>query len=300
MIRYYKGDPNAYILAFRGGEVARRGAGIAFWYLPMQTTVARVPTVAMDAPFLIRETTRDYQEVAVQGNLTYRIAEPELAASRLDFTVTGPGGAYRSEDPGRLVDRIIHATQARLRGVVRTWTLEETLDRAQQLARETAERLEAEPALARIGVQVEGVYVIGVQPEPEVQRALEAKYREEVNQRADRAIFERRSAALEQERALKQHEMDTSIQVEEARRELVTRQARNDLTLAEAEAEADRLKLTPYAEVPVQALVALALKEWAANPAGIGQLNITPDMLSQLAGWMSAGDGKLAVKAGSR
>lgn len=287
MFRYYKGDPNAFILAFRKGRVVRRGAGISFWFLPMHTTVARVPTVATDAPFLIRETTRDYQEISVQGTLTYRIADPELTATRLDYTVIGASNVYRSEDPTRLVERIVNAAQARLRGVVRTWTLEETLDRAQELANATAERLRAEPSLGHLGVEVEGVYVIGVQAEPEVQRALEARYREAVNQRADLAIFERRAAALDQERALKKHEMDTDIQVENARQELVTRQARNDLTLAEAEAQADRLKLTPYAEVPVQALVALALKEWAANPAGIGQLNITPDMLTQVAGWMS-------------
>ncbi len=294
MFRYYKGDPNAYILAFRQGRMVRRGAGITFWYMPMHTTVARVSTVAMDAPFLIRETTRDYQEISVQGNLTYRIADPELAAARLDFTVQA-GGNYRSDDPTRLVERITNAAQARMRGVVRTWTLEETLDRAQELATTTAERLAAEASLAKLGVEVEGLHVIGVQAEPEVQRALEAPYREAVNRRADDAIFERRAAALDQERALKQHEMDTSIQVEDARRELVTRQAQNDLTLAEAEAQADRLKLEPYAEVPVQALVALALKEWAANPAGIGQLNITPDMLTQFAGWMGSGQGAVGA-----
>lgn len=198
MIRYYKGDPNAHIIAFRGGRPVRQGAGITFYYMPMRTSIARVPTVACEAPFVIRETTNDYQEVTIQGTLTYRISDPLRAASLLDFTVDPNKGTYRSEDPAKLVERIVNATQARARGVIRTWSLEETLDRAQVLAESVAEKLRTEPALADLGVVVDGVYIIGISPKPEVQKALEAKYRETVNRRADQAIFERRAGALEQ------------------------------------------------------------------------------------------------------
>lgn len=288
MIRYYKGDPNAHIIAYRGGRAVREGAGIAFFYLPMYTTIARVPTVACEAPVVVRETTRDYQEVTIQGTLSYRITDPVRAASRLDFTVDAVTGAYRSEDPAKLVERIVNPTQARARGVVRTWTLEETLDRAQVLAETVTEKLVGEAALADLGVVVDGVYIVGIRAQPEVQKALEAKYRETVNRRADEAIFERRAAALEQERQLKQKEMATSIEVENRRRELVARQAENTIAVAKAEAEAQKMKLAPMAELPTPVLAALALKEWAANPTGIGQLNITPDMLTQLAGWIGA------------
>ena len=288
MIRYYKGDPNAHIIAFRGGRAVQQGAGITLYYMPMHTTIARVPTVGREAPFVIRETTNDYQEVTIQGTLTYRIADPLRAASLLDFTVDPNKGTYRTDDPTKLVERIVNATQARARGVVRTWTLEETLDRAQVLAESVAEKLRTEPALTDLGVVVDGVYIIGISPKPDVQKALEAKYRETVNRRADQAIFERRSAALEQERQLKQKEMSTSIEVENHRKELVTKQADNTLTVAKAEAEAQKMKLGPLAELPPTVLAALALKEWAANPTAIGQLNITPDMLTQLAGALSA------------
>lgn len=287
MLRYYKGDPNAHIVAYRGGKAIREGAGIAFFYMPMYTTVARVPTVGREAPFVIRETTNDYQEVAIQGTLTYRITDPVRAATRLDFTVDPVTGAYRTEDPAKLVERIVNATQARTRGVVRTWTLEETLDRAQALAEAVADKLRSEQALTDLGVVVDGLYINGIKAHPEVQKALEAKYRETVNRRADQAIFERRSAALEQERQLKQKEMDTSIEVENRRKDLVTKQVENNLKVAKAEAEAQEMKLAPLVKLPTQALMALALKDWAGNPTAIGQLNITPDMLTQLAGWMA-------------
>lgn len=48
------------------------------------------------------------------------------------------------------------------------------------------------------------------------------------------------------------------------------------------------MKLAPLTKLPTQVLMALAFKEWAANPAAIGQLNITPDMLTQVAGWLGA------------
>lgn len=294
MIRYYKGDPNAHIIVFRDGRAVREGAGIAFFYLPMVTSIARVPTVACEAPFVIGETTRDYQEVSIQGTLTYRIADPARAAARLDFTVGPATGAYRTADPDKVVERIVNATQARARGVLRTWTLEETLDRAQVLAQAVTRELAGEAALTDLGVVVDGVYIVGIRAQPAVQKALEAKYREAVNRRSDEAIFDRRAAALEQERQLKQTELATEIEVENRRRELVARQAENTIEVARAEAEAQKMKLAPMAELPTAVLAALALKEWAANPSGIGQLNITPDMLTQLAGWVGAGRGQAA------
>lgn len=289
MFRYYKGDPNAHIIAFRGGKAVRQGPGLSLFYMPMYTTVARIPTVAREAPFVIRETTNDYQEVAIQGTLTYRIIDPARAAQRLDFTVVPETGAYRTEDPAKLLERIVNAAQARTRGVVRTWTLEETLDRAQVLAETVTEKLRGEQALVDLGVVVDGVYVNGIKAQPEVQKALEAKYRETVNRRADQAIFERRAAALEQERQLKQKELNTNIEVENQRKALVAKQVENNLALARGEAEAQEMKLAPLAKLPTQVLVAMAVRQWAENPTAIGQLNITPDMLTQMAGWLGGG-----------
>jgi hypothetical protein len=64
-------------------------------------------------------------------------------------------------------------------------------------------------------------------------------------------------------------------------------QARNSLTLAEAEAKAEELKLEPYGELPPQALVGLALKEWAANAGRIDNLSITPDLLSKVVSFVA-------------
>lgn len=87
MIRYNKGDPHAHITAYRDSQALKTGPDIAFFYLPMCITVARVPTVAREAPFVIKETAKDYQKVEVQGMLIHRIADSAKAARCLDVTV---------------------------------------------------------------------------------------------------------------------------------------------------------------------------------------------------------------------
>ena len=79
--------------------------------------------------------------------------------------------------------------------------------------------------------------------------------------------------------------MSTDVELENRRKDLVDMQARNSLALAEAKAE--ELKLSPYGELPPQALVGLALKEWAANAGTIDSLSITPDLLSKVVAYVS-------------
>ena len=42
-IKYFKGEPNSHIIAYRNGKIIRHGAGITLWYTPYNTTLAAVP-----------------------------------------------------------------------------------------------------------------------------------------------------------------------------------------------------------------------------------------------------------------
>ena len=42
-VRYYKGTPNAYVIAYRGGRVVHEGAGLSFFYTPFNTALVVVP-----------------------------------------------------------------------------------------------------------------------------------------------------------------------------------------------------------------------------------------------------------------
>lgn len=289
MLKYYKGSPNTYTIAFRNGEIARHGSGINFWYWSYNTSIAEIPAVSQDANFIFKEMTSNFQEVTMQGALTYRVSDPLKIAKLLNFTLKS--GKTPLEQAEALVTRVINAVQSHTRDHVTRLTLEQALEQARSVAREVLETVRKEPNLGALGVEIESLYFTEVAATPEMRKSLEADYREALRGRADHAIYARRAAAVTEEREIHESEMSAEIELENRRRELVGRQAENNLTLAEAEAKADEMKLNPYASMPPQALVGLALKEWAAQSGTIGNLNISPDLIGKVVSWIDRQDG---------
>ena len=87
LINYYKGEPNTYVFCYRNGELVAHGAGINFHYLSLTTSLAAIPLASQESPFICSETTANFQEVSIQGSLSYRLTEPLKLAKRLDFTI---------------------------------------------------------------------------------------------------------------------------------------------------------------------------------------------------------------------
>ena len=295
LINYYKGEPNGYVLSHRNGKLKKHGTGINFFYLPRTTSIAVIPVSSQDSPFIFNETTADYQEVSVQGMLTYRVTEPVELAKRLDFTIAPKTHAYTSEDPDHLVGRVVNSVQAHIRNEINGLGLEEALTRVKDVEDKVKTNVRNSPELAELHVVLEGLHFAAIRPTPEMQKALEADFRESLHRRADQAIYARRKSAVDEERKIRESEMNTDVELENRRKDLVDMQARNSLALAEAEAKAEELKLEPYGELPPQALVGLALKEWAANAGRIDNLSITPDLLSKLVSFVSHSNGERAA-----
>ena len=289
-INYFKGEPNQYIIRYKNGRITAHGEGLDFWYMPFNTSIAMVSSGSQDALFIFNEATANFQEVAIQGQLTYRFESPLDAAKYLDFSIDARSGRYKSKDVDKLNQRVINAVQLHTRKEMNALTLEKALTTAKELSSQVLNAIRDEDSLKRLGVVVESLYFTAVTPTPEMQKALEAEYREGLQRNADKAIYDRRASSVEEERKIKQREMDTEIELEERRKELVNMQAENSLKLAEAEAKADEMKLNPYSNLAPQALVGLALKEFAGNVGRIGNLNITPDMLGQIINWVGGSD----------
>lgn len=282
MFNYYKGEPNTYTICFKDGKVRKHGAGINFWYSPLTTTISAIPVASQESHFVFTETTADFQEVAIQGSLTCRLDAPLDVASRLDYTVDPAKKRYKSEDPGKLVQRVINVVQGHTRALISQLSLEKALTSVGSVAKEVLAHVSAAQDLSSLGVVIEGLHFVSIKATPEMQKALEADFRESLSKRADQAIYDRRKAAVEEERKIRESEMNTDVELENRKKALVDTQARNELKLAEAQAKAEELKLSPYGELPPQALVGLALKEWAANSGSIDNLTITPDLLSKV------------------
>ena len=290
-IQYYKGDPNHQILIQRNGKIRRSGLGLSFWYTPHNTSILAVPATSLAVGFSINEHTVDHQELHVHGSVSFRVNDAEQTATRLPFEIDPETGRPTTEGRQLLESRIITTVQSHFRPLIQAMDFEAALRAGNEWVNELEARLKSDPELDSLGVVVEGMHLQELAPAPELRNALEAEYREALNQRADDAIYSRRFSAQQQEARLAKEKLEAEIEREQERESLVERQTANQLKLANTEAESSRLKLSPYAELSGQALLGLALKEFAEQPQHIGQINLTPDLLSQVASWMSQRNG---------
>ena len=312
MLAYSKNSPTTYVLHYRNGRVRREGPGLAFWYLQPASTIVAIPLASRDVPFAFSEVTADFQPVTLQGQLTYRVSDPRRLAGLLDFSVRA-SGQYISDDPDKVPDRLVQTAQIFARAVVQRLTLRGALVSSDTIVAEVVSALrEAEP-VRLLGVEILALSILAIRPTPEMARALEAEAREALQRHADEAIYARRNASVEQERRIKESELETEvavqqkqrqiretqlaadISVEERRSVLVERRAENERRDADARAYALRATLEPVRDVDWRTLmavsgssadpklmIALAFRELAENAGKIGEINVTPDLLKSL------------------
>jgi len=116
-LRFIKTEPTQYVIQYQNGTAVREGAGLAFWHFAPSSSLVLVPTASVNDPFIFPLVTSDFQEVTVQGQITYRIAEPRRTAALLNFTLDRKG-RYVSEDPQKLSTRVIDRVQVAMRAEV--------------------------------------------------------------------------------------------------------------------------------------------------------------------------------------
>lgn len=312
MIRFAKMDPTVYVMHYRGGTVVREGAGLSFLYFAPTSTIVAIPLNTTDLPFAFQEVTADFQTVTLQGQLSYRVREPRKLAALLNYAVDQKG-EYLTDDPTKLAERLLMAAQSTMRAMIQGAPLRVVLADADGLTTRALGGLKASALAAEHGLEMLGFSLVAVRPTPETAKALEAQAREALLREADQAIYARRTAAVEQERKVKESELETERAVEERRRQvreskmgadiaieeqraaLVDQRVANDRKDSDSRAYALESSLAPLKGVDWRMLLALgggdgklllaqAFERLADNAGKIGQLNITPDLLSCLAG----------------
>ena len=179
-----------------------------------------VPVASADVPFIFQETTGDFQAVTVQGQVTYRVAEPKKLAALLNYTLARNGEDYVSDDPEKLPERVIHVINVLARAELQKMPLREALRASDELVKAVRAGLAASPEMTLLGLEVLGLSILAIKPTPETARALEAEMREQLFREADEAIYARRNSAVEQERAIKENELNTEIAVENKKRQI--------------------------------------------------------------------------------
>src|SRR5690242_20908663 len=94
-VRHLRVSPTAHIRALSRGKVVHDGPGLAFWFRPLPASMSEVPVDDRELPLLFHARTADFQDVTVQATLTFRMADPALAAARIDFSLDPDRGTWR-------------------------------------------------------------------------------------------------------------------------------------------------------------------------------------------------------------
>jgi hypothetical protein len=312
MLNFMKVPPTTYVLQFKRGKVKREGIGLSFIYSVPTSTIVAIPVASADVPFVFQEATADFQSVTIQGQLTYRVADPKRLATLLDYSVD-KRRVYCSDDPRKLPERLVHTMQTLTRAVTQRMVLREVLVSSDAIVDEVLAKLKTSESVTTLGVEILGLSLLGIQATPETARALEADAREALQQRADEAIYARRNAAVEQERLIKESELNTEIAVEAKKRQiretqmaaeiaveqqraqLIDRRVENERKDADSRSYTLTETLKPLRDLDwktlmmlsgkgadPKAMIALAFQEMAGNAQKIGELNVSPDLLKSL------------------
>lgn len=241
--KFIKTQPSQYVLAFRNGRVFREGLGLSFWYFAPNTSIVVVPTGSSSEPFIFENVTADFQDVTVQGQLTYRVADPARLSTLLDFSI-GAHGRYVSEDPSNLSELLTDQVQVAVRSELEKLSLRDALGSGELMVDRVATAVRNRPTLAALGVEVLGLSILAVKPKPETARALEAETREALLRIADEATYSRRNAAVEQERAIKENELATEVAIENKKRQVREASMEAERAVQEKRMQIEREQMT--------------------------------------------------------
>ena len=213
-------------------------------------------------PFIFSESTRDYQTVTIQGQITYKIANPKQLADILDFTVNG-NGVYKKDDTEKLNQTIVNEAQTATSSFIHQLGLKEAIRSAKSVEKNITEGLSASTAIQLLGIEILSINILAIKATPEMERALETETREKLQQEADEAIYTRRNFAVEQERKIKESELNTEIAVEEKNKQIAEKQAETEVQKAENELKLREMKV--QADIAVENKRKLLLEQKTAN-----------------------------------
>jgi regulator of protease activity HflC (stomatin/prohibitin superfamily) len=251
----------------------------------------------------------------------------------LDFSIDPVGGNWRAKPLDQIATLLAELAQQPALDLLARVPLTDAMTAGLASVRDAVSAaLSEDERLTETGVGVVSARVVAIRPEPELERAMQTPTREQVQQDADAATYERRAKAVERERAIAEAELQNKIELARREEQLVeqsganarrqaelnaealrveaTGQAERSTVAAGADAEAERLRadaraegvralrlaeaegeaarLAAYRDMPAEVLQALALKEFAGQLPEIGQLTVTPDVVTGLIGKLTA------------
>ncbi len=315
-LSHIRSEASSHLTYHRRGTLRRSGRGLAFWLDPSVASISEVPMADREMTFVVNAQSADFQDLAVQGSILWRVLDPGRLAERVDFTLDLKTGKPVAEPEAQITALLTGLARefadSYIKGLGVRAVLEAGLSPLQAALNLGLVQNET---LGDMGLSVITARVAALRPSTELARALQAPTFESLQQKADEATFARRALAVDKERAIAENELANQIELAARRAELIARmdenarseaeaqaaaeriateaEAANAVTRAEAEAarirlvetaavEAERDRMAVLAGLPVGALYALAAREFAAKLDRVDSLTVSPDMISGL------------------
>ncbi len=313
-ISHIRAEASAQVQYFRNGKLKKSGRGLSFWFGPDGASIAEIPMADRELTFMVRNQSADYQDLAVQGTVLWRVQDAQRLSERVDFTI--------DMKTGQPIAKPIDQISSILTGLAREFSdtylkslgVREVLEAGlAPLQAAINDGFRKDPTLDEMGLSVISVRVAALTPSSELARALQAPTFESLQQKADEATFSRRALAVEKERAIAENELANQVELATRRRDLIAREDENARSQAEAEAaslrikaefaaqakvieaeaESSRIRAVEQAQadmerarmdvvgaMPSEVLFALAAREFASKLQRIDNMTISPDMLA--------------------
>jgi len=306
-LRHLRADAGVHVMRFRNGRPVKSGRGLAFWFSPHRASIAELPVDDRNMVLFFKGRSKDFQAVTVQGNLTWRVADPDVLGLRVDFSIDLKTGRYTAKPVEQIEDLLTGMSQQLATQYFAQGTVHDLLDAGIEPLRVRLEQgLSGSERLAAMGIEIVAIRLAAIAPTAELERALQTPTFESLQQKADEAVFERRALAVEKERAIAENELHNKTELARREQELIAQEAANARNRAEgardamqiaADGEASRIRaveqasadmeqarIAIYRDLPAHVLLGLAARAFAEKLTKVDQLNVTPDMLATVLG----------------
>lgn len=267
-IRHLRAEAASHIRCVKKGETTHSGRGLSFWFDATVASISEVPLADRELPFMVHSKTADYQDLAVNGAILWRVADPALLTERVDFTIDLVTGEHTEKPEDQIRSTLTGQVREFSDTYLKVLGVRAALDAGLAPLQEAIRMgFAADPTLEQMGLQVIAVRVAALAPSSELMRALQAPTFESLQQKADEATFARRALAVEKERAIAENELANQIELAARRAELIATEDANARAEAEAQAAASRIRAEADAEAKVTAAQAEAKRIHAAEQA---------------------------------
>jgi regulator of protease activity HflC (stomatin/prohibitin superfamily) len=314
--KHLRSESSSTILFYKDGRLLRSGRGLSFWFYPLTSSIAELPLDDGELTVLFKGSSSDFQEVNTEAVITWRVADPEVLAQRVDFTIDLRDGRWKRGPLDKVGTLLTQLAQQMALGWMASHPLEVVLRDGVEVVRgRVDEGLRTDQGLRDMGIAIQSVRISAIKPTADVEKALQTPTRESIQQSADKATFERRALAVERERAIAENELQNRIELarreevliaqkganerrrvtDEAESQAITAQAAAERSRVEngakaegirlvegARVEAERAHVEIYRQLQPGVLQGLALKELAAHPPAIGHLSLGSEALSSV------------------